>query len=158
MLNEYDPYYSDDEYYVPPPPRQKPIHKDIKIGKIGKPVFKSMFDGWSPNLNAIPDLPERLPRIDWSNLSINPNSNAITLLSKSLFEKELDYKQMKENMTQFNYELMSKNPERIKKHDEFYRDLRRNVLHPIRMQRISKMYNMEFHEYVDALMGCEWTE
>ena len=77
----------------------------------------------SSNPIAIPILEKNLDKIIWEELS--RNLNAIHYFSS------LDYNKMLENMKPFCNELVEK------------------TLHPTRLERICKTYNIELEEYIE---------
>ena len=84
---------------------------------------KIVWRALSGNLNAIHLLENNLDKIDWIQLSRNPN--AIHLLFN------LDYKQMKENTT------------------DFFENLIRYVFHPDRITRLANKVGIEEYDYLE---------
>ncbi len=113
---------------------------DNAISILEKNLDKVDWRSFSMNLNAISILEKNLDKVDWDALCTNPNAvhiieqhmekvnwwylssnpNAIHLLAK------LDYEKMKENMREFNEELVA------------------HVFHPDRLMRFSIEYHIDF--------------
>jgi hypothetical protein len=89
-------------------------------------VDKVDWEVLSTNPNAIPILEKNLDKVNWGKLSLNPNAVH--------FFCPLDYNKMEENMKPFCNELIAK------------------TLHPKRLERICKMYNIEMEEYIEMFI------
>lgn len=97
--------------------------------------------GLSFNTNAIHLLEKNQDKIDWTSLCFNPN--AIHLLEKN--QDKIDWEELCINPSIFKLDTI-KMKETCK---VFAKELTEYVFHPLRLQRLSQNYDIEFADLLD---------
>ena len=101
----------------------------------------------SCNPNAIPILEKHLDKVDWFVLSDNPN--AIHILEKNL--DKVDWEGLSINSNAMHILFPYDYPAMRNKMQTLCRELTEYVFHPVRLVLICDSYSMELEEYIDRI-------
>ena len=93
------------------------------------------------NPNAIELLKENIDKVDWYFLSSNPN--AIEILKENLDKVDWYKLSRNPNIIQLDYQQMTENFE------PFYQEIIAKALHPNRISRYLKQYNIDIDDLFD---------